>query len=914
MSQRIKAQIAGLVTEPNQLLAGRSPGGLLRQCDNLMLRRPDYAEPRYGFARDVEITAGGSGDHRIRSMHPHDKKGDTTAHDILAMSFDSSNWAGRWFFANTAVTGVDIAPPDSTRYPHKSISARYSLYLTTASGIRKLVTSTDAAAESLMYQAPQCTASLDSSTTNTAILTGKDVGYRYLFEKTDTNGYVVQSAPSPFIRLANGSGSTRNGALRIPLPAYVLAADVVRVYRTLAVATGATLADEEFFAFEYAITSGDVINGYATVIDPTAEADLGEALYTNSGVEGILKANDAPPVAHDVALYQDCAWFANIYGRHTVKLALQANAYSGAAAVAFGVFSTTSDDTGDASPPYTFTVASATNVAIGQLVTTTGQDPTTAGAVFAADTLVTNVSGTTITVDKAMLSAGGAAYAVRFHDTITVGGVSYYADSATVDLFRTFAVTSGGDALAAQIAYIISKTSSTLVGYSIVDQVSRTGTVVIRERSASEAGTSFSFASTKPQIFEPNTTVTSKRDALPHGLAYSKPNLPEAVPEINLIRVGREDRRILALTPLTDALLIWKEDGVWRLSGFPSDDWRLDRISHVRLLTPRCVAVLDDVAYGWTDHGLVAADEAGVQSEHPASEAIGVTLRALQQDFRINYTASSEYVYVVAHPRRQFVALSVPLVTVGDSTVSYWYVFHKPTEAWTRFVQRPEGLRCAVYDPLRDAMYVGRGGAYYEMRKERTTETSPTSCLDDDHAITISAVNVVGSNTRLTLSAADFWEPVAGDVVKKNGVNYYVTQVSSGEAVVEGTTISTGAAVAVETYPVTVEWHPQTAEGPSTVGLWREMALQLRATEGPGYGSFIVGLGGSTERDTTVSSASATITVASTAGRPVRALVPRAIARAQQIVPRVTIRAPGYNYAIEGLSLLYEAISEEVWR
>jgi len=919
--QRLRMKFAGLVTEPNQLQAGQSPLGAMRAAKNLIIRRPDMAEPRFGFERVAEITAGGSGSFRARSLHPHDKKGDATDHDILVMAYDGAAWEARWFFDNVVASGLNIAPPSSTWYAHQSAVARFSLYVTTKDGIRKLLFSGDSTADKLMYEAPQCTVSLDNTGTVAAFATDKAVAYRYLFRRTDFNGYIIRTAPSPYVRLENSSGATRNGALRIPLPAYAVAGDIVEIYRakSLGPAASATIADEMYLAREYTLTSTDVSNGFAVVVDWTTDDNLGAALYTNAGVEGIAKANEAPPVAHCIANYRNCTWLGNIIGRHSVTLSFDE---TNPGDVKVNRWSTTSDDVvlGDA----TFVVASGTGVAIGQVVTTAGQNPTTAGAVFAANTLVTDFdSGTrTVTVSPVPIGTGGAGYPVRFHDTVTVNGVRYHADDNTTDLYRTFETVGATAAQkAARLAYMISKTSSTLLAAGIDDPLQRTGSIVIREREATETGTAITVTTSKGAAFDPIVPaagLTSTRDTLPHALMWSKIEQPEAYPLINIARVGREDRRVLALVPLTDALLVFKEDGIWRVTGDAPDNWRIDKMSDVRLLVSRCVCVMDDWAYAWTDHGIVRVSESGVEMQPAVGDPIGVTLRAEQDDFKINFTTSIEQVYMVAHPRRQLVALSLAPVTVGDSTLATWYVFNASTGTWTTFDMRDEGHRCALYDPLREAMYVGRGGAYYEVRKEITGESVTASVRDDDHAITISAVTVLGSiGTRLTLSAADHWLPKIGDVVVKNGTNYNVISISSGEAVVDSLTISTGAATAYEMVRVEMEWHPQVAEGPHSQGQWTEMALHLRSMEGSGLGDFKVEFGAKSGRDDSLVNA-VTATKASASviawGTTMRAYVHRENQRAQQIAPHIVIKAPGYYYALEGLSLVYQPISLEVWR
>ncbi len=101
------------------------------------------------------------------------------------------------------------------------------------------------------------------------------------------------------------------------------------IYRTavVTVSTGLTLNDidpgEEFQKiYESPISSNGVIPSEVTFDDyiPETFREGGAYLYVNPVTgEGILQANEAPPIAHDVAIFKGSAFFANTKERHRLQ-------------------------------------------------------------------------------------------------------------------------------------------------------------------------------------------------------------------------------------------------------------------------------------------------------------------------------------------------------------------------------------------------------------------------------------------------------------------------------------------------------------------------------------------------------------------------------------------------------------------
>lgn len=125
-------------------------------------------------------------------------------------------------------------------------------------------------------------------------------------------------------------GIPANVELAIPIPSQISNTTYFyELYRTalVTVTPGVTLQDldpgEEFQkVYEAPVTDAELTAGEIVVEDITPETfrEGGAFLYVNpiSG-EGITQANEAPPIAHDVALFKGSAFYANTKERHRLQ-------------------------------------------------------------------------------------------------------------------------------------------------------------------------------------------------------------------------------------------------------------------------------------------------------------------------------------------------------------------------------------------------------------------------------------------------------------------------------------------------------------------------------------------------------------------------------------------------------------------
>jgi hypothetical protein len=124
-------------------------------------------------------------------------------------------------------------------------------------------------------------------------------------------------------------GDQANTSLSLIVPSTITTDYFVQVYRTAPISAvfGLTLddidpGDECNLVFETAVTSDHILAGEIVVKDTTPESfrASGTPLYQNEITgEGILQANDPPPIALDIALFRNSMFYGNTKGTHRLE-------------------------------------------------------------------------------------------------------------------------------------------------------------------------------------------------------------------------------------------------------------------------------------------------------------------------------------------------------------------------------------------------------------------------------------------------------------------------------------------------------------------------------------------------------------------------------------------------------------------
>jgi hypothetical protein len=546
--------------------------------------------------------------------------------------------------------------------------------------------------------------------------------------------------------------------------------------------------------------------------------------------------------------------------------------------------------------------------------------------------------------DQATSTTTGTTLA--FHDFLVVNGTEFFVSDTTVtaqgfllnpSLFgdinwRVIRLPGRTGTLADHVREVSTEIAFALAQYSYVGSIALGADAVADDmtggwspvyRASSAAGPYaiawLSRSPTAPVSFtcpvRPEALVVDRSSAdvvLRSARVYwSKPDEPAAVPPINFVDVGDARRAILALVPLDDALLVFKEDGIFSILG--SEPWVVDEVSTShRLLSADAVCVLDGVAYAWTDRGVVAVTAGGVQAE--VSAPIASELRALVPEFPLGSTAVTRGAWMTAHPRLGLVILAVPS-SAGQPLSATWYVWHTGTQRWSRW-ERTD--RYAVYDPAYGSLLVGIGSSSWLVQRERVASSTQVDAIVTGISGTV--VSGIGGAVGLSASLGAFGgrEPVAGDVVRVSLASAlrFERVLSVGLAGSDRALFIDGAADSgtfdwYQSIPCAIEYQAQHLPGFGT--RWEEMHVGLGSSASVWATPWTIGVGGRVGETGALAMVSREVTSGGTS-QVVRIGPSRDMVRAYHCYPRLDVRAAGVSWELLELALHASPQSRRVRR
>jgi hypothetical protein len=250
-----------------------------------------------------------------------------------------------------------------------------------------------------------------------------------------------------------------------------------------------------------------------------------------------------------------------------------------------------------------------------------------------------------------------------------------------------------------------------------------------------------------------NLTAVSTNENRPNRLYYSKLQQPEAVPLVNFFDVGQQNKAILRIFPLRDSLFIFKEDGLYVLSGQVSSSFVLDLFdSSTVMIAADSVGLINNTIYCWTTQGISLVSESGVSLlSRPIDSNILPLTNATYPNFStatfgVGYQSdNSYYVWTVSKP--------------SDVYATICYRYSNLTSTWTTYSKTNT---CGLVNPIDDILYLGAGDVDF-VEQERKTFTR-TDYADREIDLTLEPMSYQGN----TLLFADVSQVSAGDVLVQN--------------------------------------------------------------------------------------------------------------------------------------------------
>lgn len=717
--QTLNLELKGLYTAPNQLSG--VPQGALSIADNVVLNAKNLVDSRRGQTQYGSVLTIGAG--QINKLFNY--KSSLIVNYANKMAYDS-NGAGLW----VDYTGTYLSPASNMKM--RSLESNSNFYFTTSTGIKKISTLTENPVAAGVVRALAGTATLTGG--SGFLEDDSAVAYRIVWGYRDANNNLILGAPSQRIIVSNSSGSSKDVELTFIIPDTITTDYFYQIYRNASGTATATdePTDELQLALEYSPTAGEIIAKSITIVDSTPYSLLRATLYTSPSQEGIENSNFQPPLAMDMDVFKNCAFYANVKQKQTLPLTLIS-----VDSPSFGYVTLTGDTT---SASAIVTSVTTTNLRVGMRVIGTG---------IQTDSRILSIdSPTQITMTKTA-TATNVGTSLEFQDRLTVASVDYWGGSTQDVATNTFMVATLGtpgvniDDTATNLVEIVNKSAlnTTVYAYYLSALDDLPGQLQFEERSL--GGGTFTATSTSGDSFSPEITtggITSTNETNQNRVFVSKTNQPEAVPLYRFFNVGSANFPIQRVVALRDGIFFFKQDGVYRLTGETFENFIVTLLDNtVVLQVPESAVAFNNQIFCFTTQAIVAVSDSGIQIMSVPIET--ELLELSSEQFTYFSTASFGVAYESA---RLYMFFTVSTET--DQFATQAFVYNSLTDSWTRWIMN---RTCGVVNPAVNKLFMGEtdSGQVFIERKSYTD----LDYADEQYPVTISSVT---SDSELVLASA----------------------------------------------------------------------------------------------------------------------------------------------------------------
>jgi hypothetical protein len=663
---KLRLEPKGLVLAPSQL--ARAPGAMT-VANNVNVEAPGIIRSRQGFGRQ----ANGFGGPAWKFISTKE-----LGSNLLMNYGDASNATGLKYGDGSAAP-TTIAATFNNRPESRMQCAvgRRNHYLTSESGPFRLESDYSIAhagmPKGLALDLTGVTAL--QGTPGTLLADGSAAAYRVTWCKADQQGIVMEGPVGGRTVIYNRTGTSgysagvvKNARCRVLIPkqAGTGATDLTtayffRLYRSR-VATGEPSDNMRLVAERY-LSAGDITAGYVDFDDATLDTafrDVAPTLYTNANDGG----DDG---AGGPGLQQSNEAPPRAYDVELFAECMFYASIAGRSAIEFTILS----------------------VAAGVGLT-------------AGDTL--SIAGRTYTA-----IAPGAPAAGQFV-VATSTSVQEAIQRTAINLCEAINKDTGNTTVYA--FYVSGSGAGDLVGRIRLERRDIGNAFTI---SASAHGTAY-----RPTL---DTARNSVADEFPNALMFSKPNQPDAVPLVNLLKVGKDDTSVLRIKALGETLFVFSDSGLYRLTGRTVFDFSLREFDlGFRLRGRELVVECDGALYAWGVEGICRITDAGVE---PISNQIEPMLWAALAATTETWMAT--YGWATAYRSRHKVLFWYPTGT-SDKNGATALVYDTRMDAWTTWTvlrdASENGRSCGAVRLSDDTLFLGQwvasGGDSFIFKERRT--------------------------------------------------------------------------------------------------------------------------------------------------------------------------------------------------
>jgi hypothetical protein len=309
----------------------------------------------------------------------------------------------------------------------------------------------------------------------------------------------------------------------------------------------------------------------------------------------------------------------------------------------------------------------------------------------------------------------------------------------------TVVTTTAAHGLVSNNQAVIAFSNSTPLINGINTITNLTGTTFSIPVAVTIAGTSGVLIDSEDAVFSDNETKINR-------VYYSKLNQPEAVPLVNYFDIGSQENPVSRIFPLRDSLFVFKEnEGLYRISGETAPFNLALFDSTTSLIAPDSVSALNNQIFCWTDGGIQAVSEAGVDNMSRDIDNIILKIgSSAYPNFRqvtwgIGYDSDQAYIVYTNN---------LPTDTVA--TIGYRY--NLETGRWTSI---DKSTTCGILNNEDDKLYLGAGDLNYIEQERKNFDR--TDFADREWVKTIASNSFFDGGERIKLSSVS--NVAIGDVL-----------------------------------------------------------------------------------------------------------------------------------------------------
>lgn len=307
--------------------------------------------------------------------------------------------------------------------------------------------------------------------------------------------------------------------------------------------------------------------------------------------------------------------------------------------------------------------------------------------------------------------------------------------------------------------------------------------------------------------------VETSRDSKPNGVFISKPSQPEAVPPLSFLPVGSENFPIKRILASRDAVFVFKDDGIFRITGETRSDFRVTLFDNTAfIIAPESAVLLNNQIFLCSTQGIVAASDSGVSiiSKPIENEIIKFFNPTGYPEFE-NVTFGVGF-----ESKRSYLFFTI--ITNGIQYCQQAFVYNFLTNAWTRWVMNRS---CGVVSKAENRLFVGNFLDNYVYQERVPTPGNELDAYADEQ-FEVEITNITG-NVVTFVNASNLNNNYAID--QGSGASYVISNDATTAIMSDVSVLGIGVAQAYKPINDALEFLPIDADNPGVLKHFREVTF-----------------------------------------------------------------------------------------